>query len=74
LATNTLLGGFLSVRDNYWPLTKTLDPAKVVQGYVDSVCTGLIMVLVAFIIVNSVSRWMKSLSQGAPLVEFSTGD
>jgi len=74
LATNTLLGGYLSVRDNYWPLTKNLDQAKAFQGYVDSVCTGVIMALVAFIIINSVNKWMKSLSQGAPLVEYSTGD
>jgi carbon starvation protein len=74
LATNTLLGGFLSVRDNYWPLTKNLDQAKAFQGYVDSVCTAVIMALVAFIIINSVGKWMKSLSQGTPLVEYSTGD
>jgi carbon starvation protein len=74
LATNTLLGGFLSVRDNYWPLTKNLDQTKVFQGYVDSVCTGVIMALVVFIIINSVGKWMKSFSHSAPLVEYSTGD
>ncbi|HLQ76472.1 MAG TPA: hypothetical protein VK210_03910, partial [Terriglobia bacterium] len=73
LAVNTLLGGFLSVRDNYWPLTRTLDQSKIVQGYVDSVCTGIIMTLVVFIIVNSVAKWVKVLGQGTPAVEYSTG-
>lgn len=74
LATNTLLGGFLSVRDNYWPLTRTLDQSKVFQGYVDTACTLTIMTLVLFIIINSVSRWVKVLAQATPAVEFSTGD
>src|SRR5215471_14029313 len=74
LAVNTLLGGFMSVRDNYWPLTRNLDQTKAFQGYVDTVCTAIIMSLVVFIIFNSVSRWVKAFAQRTPAVEFSTGD
>jgi carbon starvation protein len=34
LATNTLYGGFLNVRDNFWPLATGPNPATHVQGYI----------------------------------------
>src|SRR5437867_1343406 len=44
LGTNTLTAGYLSIRDNFWPLTA--NPTTATQGYVDSRCTGILMVLV----------------------------
>ena len=37
--SSTLYGGFLNIRDNYWPKAIGADPALHVQGYVDSICT-----------------------------------
>jgi carbon starvation protein len=58
LSTTTLTAGFLSVRDNFWPLAMGSDPARRVQGYVDSVLTVVMMTCVVVILVASVRRWL----------------
>jgi carbon starvation protein len=58
LSTTTLTAGFLSVRDNFWPLAMGSDPARRVQGYVDSVLTVVMMTCVVVILVTSVRRWL----------------
>ncbi len=55
---DALTAGFLSVRDNFWPLAMGADPARRVQGYVDSVLTVVMMACVIVILVASVRRWL----------------
>ena len=69
LASNTLFGGWLSIRDNYWP--KTLVPATAVMGWVDTICTAAMMVLAGMIIIDSVNKWRKTLFAGTPAVEYA---
>ena len=69
LGTNTLTAGYLSIRDNFWPLTA--NPATAAQGYVDSICTGILMVLVLLIVVDSLNKWRKVLVSGAPAMEYA---
>jgi len=69
LASNTLWGGYLSITTNYWPKTKV--PATATIGYVDSICTGAMMVLAFMIIVDSVTRWYRTISTGTPVVEYA---
>ncbi|PYR83192.1 MAG: carbon starvation protein A [Acidobacteria bacterium] len=61
--------GTLSIRDNFWPLTA--NPATAAQGYVDSICTGILMVLVLLIVVDSLNKWRKVLVSGAPAMEYA---
>ena len=65
LSTTTLTAGFLSVRDNFWPLAMGSDPARRVQGYVDSVLTVVMMACVIVILVASVRRWIAPRRGGA---------
>jgi carbon starvation protein len=58
LSTTTLTAGFLSVRDNFWPLAMGSDPSRRVQGYVDSVLTVVMMTCVVVILAASVRRWL----------------
>jgi carbon starvation protein len=58
LATNTLYGGFLNIRDNYWPLAQGPNPALHVQGYVLAIGTGIMMVLAVIILASAVSKWI----------------
>jgi carbon starvation protein len=58
---NTLWGGYLSIRDNFWPMAVGPDAAVHVQGYVDAICTGIMMVLVIVIMVSAVHRWVTIL-------------
>src|SRR5881296_3305885 len=69
LGTNTLTAGYLSIRDNFWPLTA--NPATAAQGYVDSICTGILMVLVLLIVVDSLNKWRKVLVSGAPAMGYA---
>ncbi|MGE0814892.1 MAG: carbon starvation protein A [Vicinamibacterales bacterium] len=64
LATNTIYGGYLSIRDNFWP--KTLSPVSTVatQGYVLTICTAIMMVLAVVILVSAVAKWSSLLSNG----------
>ncbi|TAK11959.1 MAG: carbon starvation protein A [Acidobacteria bacterium] len=61
LATNTLVGGWMSVRDNFWPLTNSGTKALRTQGYVDTVCTIAMMICVLIIIGAAIRRWIKSM-------------
>jgi carbon starvation protein len=63
LTFTTLYGGYLSIRDNYWPKALGLSgPGRVTEGYVDAVCTAIMMACVVIIIVASARRWMLVLS------------
>jgi len=58
LSVTTLSGGYLSVRDNFWPLAVGADPTKHFQGYLDSVLTVVMMVSVVVILVSAARRWL----------------
>src|SRR5207253_1623574 len=69
LGTNTLTAGYMSIRDNFWPLTA--NPTTATQGYVDSFCTGILMALVLLIAIDSLDKWRKVLISGAPALEYA---
>ncbi len=64
LATNTMWGGFLNIRDNYWPLAVGPNPATHVQGYVLSILTAIMMVCAVIILGAAVAKWVALLSSG----------
>ncbi|HEY3384053.1 MAG TPA: carbon starvation protein A [Vicinamibacterales bacterium] len=59
LSTTTLTAGWMSVRDNFWPMAVGTDPAMHVQGYLNSVLTVVMMACVIIILVSSVRRWIQ---------------
>ena len=62
LAVNTFYGGFLNIRDNYWPKAMSDVSAVSTQGYILSICTALLMVLAVTILTSAVTRWASLLS------------
>ena len=66
LATTTLTGGFMSVRDNFWPKAVGPNPALHVQGYLNSILTLTMMVCVVIIVGAAMRRWF---GPRAPLVQ-----
>ena len=64
LAINTFYGGFLNIRDNYWPKAMSDVSSVSTQGYILSICTALLMVLAVVILVSAVSKWSSLLSNG----------
>jgi carbon starvation protein len=71
VGVNTLYGGFLSIRDNFLPLTSNPLPAIQYQGWVDTGCTAIMMFLVSIIIVDSLLHWLKTGANPAPVVEYA---
>jgi carbon starvation protein len=64
LAVNTFYGGFLNIRDNYWPLATGPNPAMHVQGYILSITTGVLIVLALVILGSAVMKWLSVLGNG----------
>jgi carbon starvation protein len=64
LAVNTFYGGFLNIRDNYWPLATGANPATHVQGYILSITTGVLIVLALVILGSAVMKWVSVLGNG----------
>jgi carbon starvation protein len=62
LATNTFYGGFLNVRDNYYPLAIGANAARNGEGWVLTVLTTLMMVLAVIVLGSAVKRWIGVLS------------
>jgi len=50
------------VRDNFWPRAMSADPSLHVQGYVDSICTVIMMLCVVIILTSAVRRWLRVLT------------
>ena len=64
LAITTLTAGYMSVRDNFWPMAVGPNPALHVQGYIDAVLATVMMICVLIMIVTSVRLWKKALWPG----------
>ncbi|MBM3809798.1 MAG: carbon starvation protein A [Acidimicrobiia bacterium] len=64
LAVNTLWGGFLNVRDNYYPLAVGANAARNVEGWVLTVYTVIMLVLAVIVLASAISKWASVLNGG----------
>jgi carbon starvation protein len=71
VSTTTLAAGYMSVRDNFWPMAVGLDPALHMQGYVNSICTVIMMVCAVIILGSAARRWQLVLTGRAPQLELA---
>ena len=55
VATTTLVAGWKSITDNFWPLAQK--PETAVQGYINIVLTATIMIAAIVILIDSIRRW-----------------
>jgi carbon starvation protein len=69
VAVTTLTAGYMSVRDSFWPMAIGADAALHVQGYVNSICTVIMMVCVLIILSSALRRWMLVLSGKVPVMD-----
>ena len=70
VAVTTLTAGYMSVRDNFWPMAIGDNPDLVVQGYVNSICTVIMMVCVVIILGSALRRWMLVITGKVPAMDF----
>jgi carbon starvation protein len=59
LATTTLSAGFLSVKNNFWPMATGPKVELHFQGLLNSIVTSTMMVLVVIILATAVRRWLQ---------------
>ncbi len=71
VGVTTLTAGYMIVRDRFWPMAIGPNPALNVQGYVNSICTSFMMVLVVLILASAARRCFLVLSGKAPVRELA---
>jgi len=71
VATTTLTAGYMSVRDNFWPKAVGPNPALHIQGYVDSICTVIMMMCVVIILISAARKWVGVLTGRVPALDLS---
>jgi carbon starvation protein len=58
LSTSTLTAGFLTVKNNFWPMATGPNEALHFQGMMNSILTITMMVLVVIILGAAVRKWL----------------
>jgi len=71
LSVTTMAAGYMSIRDNFWPLTSNPNTEVHVQGYVLSISTGLMMVCCLIIMASAARRWVQVLTGRVPQLELA---
>ena len=66
LSLNTLYGGFLNIRDNYYPLAIGANAARNTEGWILTICTAVMIVLALVILGAAVQKWI-SIWNGGPV-------
>jgi carbon starvation protein len=74
VAVSTLSAGYLNIRDNFWPMAIGADPALVTQGYVNTVCTVVMMVCAVVILVATSSRSIAVLTGRLPVLSLAEAE
>jgi carbon starvation protein len=59
VAATTLTAGWLNITDNFFPLTK--NPHTALQGYINSILTGVMMVCTIIILFEAFKKWYRVL-------------
>jgi carbon starvation protein len=72
LATTTLSAGFLSVKNSFWPMAVGPNAALHMQGYLNSIVTSTMMVLVVIILATAIRRWLQPDTAAASAVRATT--
>ena len=66
VATTTLVAGWESITDIFWPLSQRPDTAT--RGYINTFLTATIMVAAVIILVDSIRRWFGLGKRPEPIV------
>jgi carbon starvation protein len=61
VATTTLVAGYESIRDIFWPQAQ--NPASATQGYINTSLTALIMTAAVIVLIDSVRKWIGGRKQ-----------
>ena len=71
LSVTTMTAGYMSIRDNFWPLAVHTNPDLHVQGYVLSISTTIMMACCLMIMSAAIWRWIAVLTGRIPQLELA---
>jgi carbon starvation protein len=69
VTVTTLSAGWLNITKNFWPLTTAADASLHLQGYVNSFCTGTMMICDVIVLVSTTDRCLRVLNGRAPVMD-----
>jgi carbon starvation protein len=72
VATTTLVAGWESITDIFWPLAQK--PETAMQGYVNTSLTAIIMLAAVIILVDSICRWFGIGTRPESIVELAEAE
>jgi len=67
VGVTTLIAGWQSITDIFYPLTYLNNGMKATQGWVNIILTGMILLMACIILGYSIQNWIKSSSTKEPL-------
>src|SRR5258705_8113438 len=68
VSTTTLVAGWESITDIFWPLSQK--PETAIQGYINTALTATIMIAAVIILVDSIRRWLGFGKRPESIVDF----
>jgi carbon starvation protein len=71
LSVTTMTAGYMSIRDNFWPLAVHVNPDLHMQGYVLSISTTIMMACCLMILSAAIWRWTLVLTGRIPQLELA---
>jgi len=74
ITITTLTAGVLNIRDNYWPMAVGPNAAVHLQGYVNSLCTAIMLVCAVIILVETSRRSLSVLSGRMPILSLTESE
>jgi len=66
VATTTLVAGWKSITDIFWPLAQK--PETATQGYINTALTAILMTAAAVILIDSLRRWLRLGKRPEPII------
>jgi len=74
LTVTTLAAGVLNIRDNYWPMAVGPNASTHVQGYVNSICTAIMLLCAVIILVETARRSLSVLTGRMPVLSLAESE
>ena len=69
ITVTTLTAGWMNITTNFWPMTDAADASIRLQGYVNSVCTGIMMACAVVILGATARRSVHVVTGRLPLLD-----
>ena len=66
VSITTLVAGWKSITDNFWPLSQK--PETATQGYINVALTAILMIAAVIVLIDSIRRWVNGRKRPKPAV------